>query len=69
MSQLRRQADITRLVQQSGQLQVHENPVRAERAERLAALVNAGQCRAAIGRARIEGDNAMAERLKQVCGV
>ena len=65
--ELKRQTDITRLVQQSGQVQDHEAPVRAERAERLAALVNAGQCRAAIGRARVEGDNAMADRLKDVC--
>jgi hypothetical protein len=38
-----------------------------ERAERLAALVNAGQCHEAHRIALAEGDNAMAQRIATVC--
>ena len=40
---------------------------RAERAERLSALVNAGQCRTAYETAVAEHDRSMAQRIGQVC--
>lgn len=43
------------------------SPARANRAERVAALINAGKCTDAVALARDEGDRRLARRVETVC--
>jgi hypothetical protein len=68
--QMRRQFDqqqVGRAAREQSRAAANESPERRERAARLSAMANGGQCPEAIAIARQEGDADMAERLTDAC--